>query len=55
MSQNCACKTTDRYVSFDGIDCAGNARRIMELIDQHMLIPGHSNVFWEYFAKKTSG
>ena len=55
MSQSCGCKSTDRYVSFQGIDCAGNARRIMECIDRHMAIPGRSNAFWEYFAKKRAG
>ena len=55
MTQDHNHKKTDRYVSFQGIDCAGNARRIMECIDRHMAIPGHSNVFWEYFAKKRAG
>ena len=42
-------KTTDRYLSFDGIDCNGNARRIMQLIDQYQ---DAQNPFWEYFAAK---
>ncbi len=42
-------KTTDRYISFDGIDCNGNARRIMQLIDQHQ---DAQNPFWAYFAAK---
>lgn len=42
-------KSTDRYLSFDGIDCDGNARRIMELIDQHQ---DAQNPFWIYFAAK---
>ncbi len=45
-------KATDRYLTFRGIDCEGNARRIMEHIDRHLAIPGHSNAFWELFAKK---
>jgi hypothetical protein len=57
MTQDCGCatKTTDHYTSFEGIDCNGNARRIMEMIDRHLAIPGRSNVFWEYFAKKRAG
>jgi len=55
MTQGCGCKSTDRYVSFQGIDCTGNARRIMEFIDRHQAIPGRSNVFWEYFAKQRAG
>ncbi len=42
-------KTTDRYISFDGIDCNGNARRVMELIDRHQ---DAQNPFWAYFAAK---
>ncbi len=38
---------TNRYVSFKGIDCEGNALRLA--------IPGHSNAFWEYFSKERQG
>ena len=55
MSQQCACRKTDRYVSFQDIDCAGNARRLMEYLDRQLAIPGRSNAFWEYFAKKRAG
>ncbi len=56
MTLECGCnKNRDRYVSFEGIDCDGNARRIMELIDQHLAIPGRNNRFWEYFCKKREG
>ena len=56
MEQQCGCRQKpDRYVSFEGIDCAGNARRIMECIDRHLEIPGRNNGFWEYFNKKRSG
>ncbi len=44
--------STDRYVSFKGIDCEGNARRLMAHIDRHLAITGHSNAFWDYFCKK---
>lgn len=46
---------TDRYRSFNGIDCDGNARRIMACIDRHMAIPEHNNAFWEYFMTKRAG
>jgi hypothetical protein len=55
MSPSCACRNNDRYISFEGIDCDGNAQLVMECIDRHMAIPGHSNVFWEYFMKKRDG
>jgi N(2)-fixation sustaining protein CowN len=27
----------------------------MQCIDHHLAIPGHSNVFWEYFNNKRAG
>lgn len=54
MSQVCASRNTDRYISFQDIDCTGNARRLMAYLDQHLVIPGRSNAFWEYFAQKRS-
>lgn len=55
MPQDCGCKKTDRYISFEGIDCDGNARRIMALIDRHLATPGRNNAFWDYFNKKRAG
>lgn len=55
MLQDCGCKKTDRYISFAGIDCAGNARRVMECIDRHIAISGRSNGFWDYFLAKRAG
>ena len=49
------CDKTDRYISFEGIDCDGNARRIMEHIDRQLALPGRNNAFWEYFARKRAG
>nr|WP_207186026.1 N(2)-fixation sustaining protein CowN [Rubrivivax gelatinosus] len=51
----CDCRKTDRYVSFSGIDCAGNARRIIETIDGHLAVPGRRDRFWEYFDRKRAG
>lgn len=56
MQKDCGCPPNpDRYTSFAGIDCAGNARRIMELIDRHLAIPERNNRFWAYFADKRAG
>ena len=55
MSHECSCKKPDRYVSFKEIDCDGNARRVMELIDNHLRIDGRMTPFWDYFQKKRAG
>jgi len=55
MSQDCNCKKTDRYVSFAGIDCMGQASRVMECIERHHAIPSHNNAFWDYFFRKRTG
>jgi hypothetical protein len=53
---DCSCsKDSDRYVSFDGIDCDGNARRVMSMIERNLPDAGAGKPFWEYFmAKRTS-
>lgn len=55
MSHDCNCKHTDRYVSFNGIDCDGKARRLMEMVDRHLAIAERRTVFWDYFLKKRAG
>lgn len=55
MGQDCGCKKTDRYVSFIGIDCMGQAARVMACIERHRAIPEHNNAFWDYFANKRAG
>ena len=55
MAQECACKRTDRYVSFEGIDCAGNARRVMDMLDAQLARPGRRDAFWDYFDRKRAG
>lgn len=47
--------STDRYVSFAGIDCAGNARRLMESLDRHIADPAKNNAFWQYFNQRRYG
>ena len=41
----CHSPQADRYVSFDNIDCAGNARRLMAMIHRHILLPVRSIAF----------
>jgi hypothetical protein len=57
MPEGCNCKppTSDRYVTFNGIDCDGNARRVMACIERNIAIPERNNVFWDYFMKKRAG
>jgi hypothetical protein len=53
LTKDCGCSNeNDRYISFDGIDCNGNASRIMALIESHMRESGKSEPFWEYFMAK---
>ncbi len=55
MSQTGEPKTTDRYISFEGIDCDGNAARLMACIENQLAQPGRSNAFWDYFMNKRQG
>jgi hypothetical protein len=51
--EDCGCRNeTDRYVSFDGIDCNGNAHRVMALIDHHVASTEKKSPFWDYFMTK---
>jgi hypothetical protein len=53
---DCACgkpgAEVDRYVSFLGIDCDGQARRLMDMLRPYMEDPAKSNAFWLRFANK---
>jgi N(2)-fixation sustaining protein CowN len=53
--QACVChKPADRYVSFDGIDCDGNARLVMGFIARNIATSDIEQPFWNYFmAKRT--
>lgn len=44
--------TRDRYVSFVGLDCDGQAHRLIEQLRPYMDDPARSNAFWQLFAKK---
>jgi hypothetical protein len=53
QNADCGCsKRADRYISFDGIDCNGNARRVMSLIEHHLAESDQNGPFWEYFMTK---
>ena len=52
MPTRCNSKKTDRYISFQGIDCDGNARRLMACIEHQLAQPGRGNAFWDYFRQK---
>jgi hypothetical protein len=45
----------DRYTTFQGIDCDGNARRLMAFIEHRVMPNGDPHPFLAYFlAKRTS-
>lgn len=45
-------KTTDRYVTFKGIDSDGNARIVVKMLLRYIDSPSVSNAFWEKFKDK---
>lgn len=48
----------DRYVSFVGLDCDGQARRLFDLLRKYIDTPELSNPFWQWLDRKlatTSG
>lgn len=53
----CGCRPTtaderDRYVSFVGLDCNGQARRLIALLRPYLDDPEKTNPFWQFFARK---
>lgn len=42
----------DRYVSFIGLDCNGQARKLIALLQPYMEDEARSNAFWKLFASK---
>lgn len=50
---DCTCQQqADRYITFDGIDCDGNARRVMACIERNQEGAGAGRAFWDYFMAK---
>ncbi|KIM00246.1 hypothetical protein CCC_03034 [Paramagnetospirillum magnetotacticum MS-1] len=39
----------DRYISFTGIDCDGNAKIVLERVVALVALPEHANCFWDRF------
>lgn len=44
--------TPDRYVSFAGIDCEGNARIVVERVLALTEAPPHSSKLWDVFKER---
>ena len=44
--------TRDRYVSFLGLDCDGQAKRFFSLLRKYIDSPELSNPFWQLLASK---
>ncbi|PAT00482.1 MAG: N(2)-fixation sustaining protein CowN [Candidatus Dactylopiibacterium carminicum] len=42
----------DRYVSFIGLDCDGQARRLVGMLRPYMEDEARSNAFWQLLARK---
>ena len=45
----------DRYVSFRGIDCDGDAERLVSALRRAMTAAGRDDPFWRYFESKLEG
>ncbi|AFZ43790.1 hypothetical protein PCC7418_1607 [Halothece sp. PCC 7418] len=43
---------TDRYVSFEGIDCDGKSKRLLSYIEQYLASPPHESPWLDYFRQK---
>ncbi|HKJ04833.1 MAG TPA: N(2)-fixation sustaining protein CowN [Geopsychrobacteraceae bacterium] len=43
--------STDRYVTYANIDCAGNAKKLMKMLRRHIDLTERSNAFWEKFKQ----
>ena len=44
--------TSDRYLTFKDIDCAGNSKKLMVMLRCHIDNPAKSNLFWDKFKEK---
>ena len=52
---DCGCRNkTDRYVSFSGIDCDGNAERVLAMVLALIARPEVDNAFWQNFARQVT-
>lgn len=55
MSSERKIKSKKRYVSFRGIDCAGNAGHVMRPLMAIIDAPEKTNPFWERFKARLAG
>ncbi len=42
----------NRYASFNDLNCDGNARSLLEMIQQHLTQTNPANPWWQYFNLK---
>lgn len=54
MSADKKIKSEERYVSFRGIDCEGNATKVMEHVFAIISDPEKTNPFWEKFKLRVT-
>lgn len=45
-------KSDERYVTFKGIDCAGNSAKVIEHVLAIIQDPANSNPFWDRFKAR---
>ncbi len=55
MTESTDSHSTDRYVSFLGLDCDTKAQQLVDTLRQAMIRDGRQDPFWEYFAAKLNG
>lgn len=51
---SCGCNQRDRYVSFNGLDCEGQAERLLARVEMLIARPAVSNLFWQKFAAQVA-
>lgn len=51
-AQGAGRETRDRYCSFVGLDCDGQAQRLVALLRPYIDDPARTNGFWQLFARK---
>lgn len=51
---SCGCNQRDRYASFNGLDCEGQAERLLARVEMLIARPAVSNLFWQKFAAQVA-
>lgn len=52
LPQHADANPRDRYCSFVGLDCNGQALRLVALLQPYIDDPARTNGFWQLFARK---